>query len=131
MGKQPSSARIVIGFLALAMVVASCTGGSPTPTASVASAALVTPGPCPAAALDGELVAAADGIALRDPTGTVWRLVLPAGLAIQGAADQAAVVDAAGAVIAKVGDTVSVGGGETNVAGEWNACGGITVVAPA
>ena len=118
-------------FLAVLLLVAACssTAQAPSPTASAASAAPATPGPCPAAVLDGVLIAGPDGIALRDPSGAVWRLVWPADVVI-GGTDPATIVDASGVVIAKVGDTVSVGGGETNEANAWNACGGITVVSP-
>jgi hypothetical protein len=91
--------------------------------------------PCPAALIDGELVADDEwGIALKERlTGQILKVIWPFGFAAQQAGDQLALLNTAGEIVAHEGDQVRIGGGQ--VGGEdthtwWNCDGSITVVGP-
>jgi hypothetical protein len=87
-----------------------------------------TPVGCPAALIEGTLVADhATGVALDDPAGFVRPVIWPHGYSGRPGTP-VAVVDASGAVVARVGDRVQIGGGEITNDGAWMACGGIKVL---
>ena len=89
-----------------------------------------TPPGCPAALIEGVLVTdEASGVALRDPSDGVVAIIWPNGFSGR-AGTPIAVVDASGKVIARVGDTVQIGGGAIGADGAWMACGGISVLEP-
>jgi hypothetical protein len=130
---------------ALLVAAAGCATPSPGSVSSSASPAVLvavptqsppaasgTPAPCMAALAEGVL--AADdrwGIALEDPaTGVIREVIWPFGFVARRDAAGLSLMDAAGAIVARVGDRVSIGGGEIDAAGTWLACpGDITVVA--
>jgi hypothetical protein len=84
---------------------------------------------CPAALLDGTLVADGDAeLAIKETTGGFVREVTwPAGFSVQRGTDRLVVMDFFGSVIAEEGDRVRLGGGETSSDGPWGVCGQITV----
>ena len=87
-----------------------------------------TPPGCPAALIEGVLVADdATGVALDDPAGFVRPIIWPHGYSGRPGTP-IVVVDESGKVIARVGDTVRIGGGEITGEGAWMACGGVEVV---
>ena len=127
-------ARCVLPLLAI--VVVACGNGAgpsspgPTPIAlrTQEPVGSETPVGCPAALIEGVLVAdEASGVALDDPAGFVRPIIWPHGYSGRPGAP-IAVVDAGGNVIARVGDHVRIGGGEITGDGAWMACGGTTVV---
>jgi hypothetical protein len=84
---------------------------------------------CMDALTGGELVAdPATGVGLGTASGPVGHLRWPAGWTAWQDAGSITIVDANGAVIAHVGDTVSMGGGGGS-AGEWWVCPPIHIVA--
>ncbi len=87
-----------------------------------------TPPGCPAALIEGELVAdPTTGVAIHDPAGLIRAVIWPHGYSGRPGTP-IAVVDEDGNVIARVGDTVRIGGGEITGDGAWMACGGVEVL---
>jgi hypothetical protein len=87
-----------------------------------------TPIGCPAALIEGVLVADAEsGVALRDGEGLVEIVIWPYGFSGR-VGDPIAVVDADGKIVARVGDRVRIGGGAIGPDGAWMACGGVEVL---
>ena len=84
---------------------------------------------CPAALLDGTLVAQDDGgLAIKATAGgRVHEVTWPAGYSVQRGPKRLVVTDFFGTVIAQEGDRVQLGGGETSSDGPWGVCGQITV----
>jgi len=84
---------------------------------------------CPAALLDGTLVAHGDSdLAVKESTGGFVREVTwPAGVSVQRGPERLVVTDFFGAVIAQEGDHVQLGGGERWSDGPWGVCGQISV----
>jgi hypothetical protein len=84
------------------------------------------------ARITGRLVADARwGIALQDATGFVHEVIWPYGYAARRDGGRLVLLDAAGRVVAGVGDTVTMGGGERGSNRAWLACPqGIQVVRP-
>jgi hypothetical protein len=119
-------------LLVLTIVMGACALSPPTiavPTQQPVPAN-GTPPPCAAAITEGDLVAHEEwGIALNDhDTGGIRRVIWPHGFSARQDGDGLALLDASGAVVARVGDHVRIGGGESG-AESWIACGNITVVA--
>lgn len=94
-----------------------------------------TPAACPAALIEGTLVASPGrGIVLRvdgepDPVLVTW----PDGWVVRGDGTSATLVDETGRQVAAAGDRVTIGGGFTSEAPgarRWLGCGGVTVIAP-
>ena len=84
---------------------------------------------CPAALLDGTLVARGDGeLAIKETTGGFVREVTwPAGIGVRPGPDRLVVTDFFGSVIAQEGDHVQLPGGERWSNGPWGVCGQINV----
>ena len=87
-----------------------------------------TPPGCPAALIEGVLVADdATGVALDDPAGSSvlssGHMATPAGRGRRSRSWMGT-----GWSIARVGDRVRIGGGEITGDGAWMACGGVEVV---
>ena len=100
---------------------------SPGPTESLGASG--TPAPCPAALIEGDLVASdVWGLALRDLGGTTRQVIWPDGYSVSRRPPRVALLNELGVAIAWEGDRVQIGGGEIG-AGVVVACGGITVVA--
>jgi len=80
-----------------------------------------TPPPCPPATIEGLLVAdAIAGVALEEPNGRRRSVIWPFGYALREG-DTAALVNARGEVVARVGDVVELAGGE-GAGGTWMVC---------
>jgi hypothetical protein len=87
-----------------------------------------TPGPCMAAVIEGKLVVTpSNAVGLLEPNGTGRGLIWPAGYAGQQNGS-IAIVDEKGNVVARVGDTVELGGGEVGPNDAWEVCPGTVVV---
>lgn len=81
---------------------------------------------CPAALLEGTLVATPDGELLvkQDVSGTLWPVEWPGGYRVSRLDDgRLAVVDLFGGVKAAEGDRVGIGGGTDASDEVWMACG--------
>jgi hypothetical protein len=109
--------------------VAACTSTSPTGPNHVV---LKTQPPglvCMQALTGGQLVAdPVSGVGLRSAGGPVVHLSWPPGWSARDDAGSIAIVDANGAIVAHVGDTVQLGGGGGS-GGDWDVC-DVRVVAP-
>ncbi len=103
--------------------------------ATVVFAAALTPAAvgcatdCPAALLTGVLTDQAGELVVADTSGATERVIWPFGLAVRSNGDQLVVTDWFGAVRAREGDVVRLGGGETTTSGVWTVCGMFEVVA--
>lgn len=92
--------------------------------------------PCPAALIEGRLVAHEQwGVALEEGvSGTLLEVIWPDGHSVVSDAGRIALIDEDGEVVAHVGDTVQIGGGQVGQGrrkGAWWNCGGhVTVVDP-
>jgi hypothetical protein len=123
--------------LACALLLAGCAvagGGTPGPSLIAVPTQSPpptegTPGPCPAALTEGELVANDEwGIALKDSsTGDTIQVLWPFGFAARDDTDGRALLNEAGEVVAHEGDLVRIDGGEFG-AHAWRNCGSITVL---
>ena len=79
---------------------------------------------CPAALLTGTLSEQADElVVIRDGGGAPERVNWPAGYAVRRQGDNLVVVNLFGWVVAREGDRVRLGGGETSQTGTWDVCG--------
>ena len=127
---------LLIGLLAIGL--AGCAGDQNEPTGPLPVLLRTQPPPpadgleaCMDALLEGRLVnSGTSGIAVGDASGGIHEIAWPFGYS--GRVDPAGLhlLDETGGVVATIGDTVQVGGGEGN-GGIWFACGGIGVVPPA
>jgi hypothetical protein len=77
-----------------------------------------------AALLEGHLARTSTGLGVADATGLLWTITWPAGYAVRGNE----LVDPSKAVVARVGDRLSISGGQTGDQ-QWLACGAITPLA--
>lgn len=99
---------------ALLLGVVGCVGPFATPS----------PDACPAALLEGELLADdAGGLMVRHAEGFVMSVVWPDGYAVRGGE----LLDPAGVVVAREGDVVSLGGGMNAADTAFVVCGPFTV----
>lgn len=94
---------------------------------------LATPAACPAAVIEGMLVAGADGaIVLRvDEEPDLVLVTWPDGWETSVDGERTTLFDDTGVVVARAGDRVTIGGGfisEAPGARRWLGCGGVTVV---
>ncbi|MDQ3938290.1 MAG: hypothetical protein M3253_06370, partial [Chloroflexota bacterium] len=89
-----------------------------------------TPPPCPAALLEGKIVAHEEwGVAVEDQVGgMVWQVFWPYGYTARVVEGRVTLLDEAGDVVAGEGDVVSVGGGEIGSTGAWRGCDGVTAI---
>jgi hypothetical protein len=69
------------------------------------------------------------GVGLQDPAGATHPLVWPTGWTARNDVGTVAIIDANGAIVAHVGDTVSMGGGSGS-GGDWYVCPPVHVIAP-
>jgi len=69
------------------------------------------------------------GVGLETPGGSVGLVVWPTGWTARNDAGSVAIIDANGAVVAHVGDTVSMGGGGGSE-DAWYVCPPVHVLAP-
>jgi len=126
---------LLIGFLAAGLVA--CGGDQNEPSEPTPVDLRTQPPPpadgleaCMDALLEGTLVISGiSGIAVGDASGGIHEIAWPFGYS--GRVDPAGLhlLDETGVVVATIGDTVQVGGGEGND-GIWIACRGIGVVPP-
>ena len=98
-------------------------------------AGLATPLACPAALIEGTLVAGEGGaIVLRvDGESDLILVTWPDGWATRDQGDTRVLVDETGTPVARAGDRVTIGGGfvsETPGARRWLGCGGVSVNPP-
>lgn len=129
-------AKLVLALCAVVAVACTAPVRSPEPQVpriavpTMRSSPPGTPEPCPAAVTEGELVAHDIwGVAITEAESDIVRQVIwPYGF--EGRREEAGVVlvDRAGRIVAREGDRVRIGGGETGGTRSWLACGGITVV---
>jgi hypothetical protein len=88
-----------------------------------------TAAPCPAALIEGTLVAdERQGMALDGTDGVRRQILWPPGYTIQRDASGLVLYDAVGSIVAREGEVVTIGGGERGSDGPWLACGDITVM---
>jgi hypothetical protein len=124
-------ARLVVALLCLGLV-AGCTTGpaatpSPTSTAvgsehSTSPTEASTAAACMSALISGQLViGAGPGVDLKEPDGSVRVVIWPDGYTFSSGNDRA-VMNAQGTAIAKVGDHVELGGGESGPDNAWKVC---------
>ena len=71
------------------------------------------------------------GMALEDTGGLTRKILWPPGYTTRRDARGLVLYDAVGSTVAREGDVVAIGGGETGSDGEWLGCGGITMVTSA
>jgi hypothetical protein len=129
--RRPARAALV-AVLALGLVACDAYTIGPVPTIELRTAEPLGPGSpqaCMAALLTGVLVREErSGIGIVSEDGTRWAVIWPPGF-VGVTGDPAFVTNVNGQRIAKVGDHVTLGGGE--VAPEtWQTCGELTVIAP-
>lgn len=99
---------------ALLLLVVGCVGPLASPSAEA----------CPAALLEGELLADdAGGLMVRHAEGFVMSVVWPDGYVVRGGE----LLDPAGAVAAREGDVVSLGGGMNAADTAFVVCGPFSV----
>lgn len=111
------------------LVLASATGCTVTPVAPqvvISSASTpvqsATAGPCMSALIEGRLVpASGPGPDLREADGTVRDVIWPDGYTFSSG-DKPAVMNAQGETLARVGDSVELGGGESGLRNAWKVC---------
>jgi len=88
-----------------------------------------TPAACPEALIEGTLVADERwGMALAGTDGLRRKVLWPHGYTARREAGGLVLYDVGGSVVAREGDVVSIGGGETGSDGPWLACGDITAM---
>jgi hypothetical protein len=87
-----------------------------------------TPAECPGALLEGELIRDdASGFLVRHAEGFVTPIVWPAGYTVRDA-DARELLDPSGAVVAREGDEVALGGGFTEGDTAFIVCGPFEVI---
>jgi hypothetical protein len=114
-------------FVVLALLLGACAGGP------FADATPLPPDPsgtaegCPAAQLEGELLRDdGDGFLVRHAEGFVTPIVWPEGYSVRDG-ETRELIDPTGAVVAREGDSVSLGGGFTPNDTAFLVCGPFTV----
>jgi hypothetical protein len=129
-------ARLATILVLTTSVVAACVAEERTsqPLASVIALRTMeapppgTPLPCPAAALEGQLVEDARwGLAIVErQSGRIREVIWPHGYAARLDASGLVLLDQRNQIVARAGERLRVGGGELGGDGPWLACGGIT-----
>lgn len=115
---------LILAASAVSLMLASCIGGFSLPTLSTRTAPPFgeTPGACPAALLEGNLIADGDShLVVQPDRGPRSRLRWPSGYVVRRAMERLEVLDPEGEVVAREGDMVALGGGQlgTDV---WDVC---------
>ncbi len=101
----------------------------PAPSQTSAPVPAGTAAACPAALIEGTLVDdERHGMALAGTDGVRRQILWPPGYTTQLDASGLVLYDEVGSIVAREGDFVSIGGGETASDGPWLACGDITVM---
>ncbi len=117
-------------LLLLTFMTAACTGAAvPEGSSSLehASHPGSTPVECPAASLEGELLRDdASGFLVRHAEGFVTPIVWPDGYSVRNG-EVRELLDPTGAVVAREGDSVSLGGGMIGNDEAFGVCGPFTV----
>lgn len=129
MSGRPAPCFVV---LALALTLAGCAAApsfdvlsDTVPVPTMPSSPPGTPAACMAALIEGTLVADDRwGIALRGTDGGVIKVVWPHGYVARRTEDGMVLLDAAGIVVGRAGQHVSLGGGMPDGT-TWVACSGI------
>ena len=121
--------RLMPSLLLAGWLIAACTGVSPTGPSQVALRTQPPGYVCMQALTDGVLVAdPKSGVGLRGAGGATRPVIWPTGwTAARADASGIAIVDTHGAIVAHVGDTVTMGGGNGND-GDWYVCPPVQVV---
>ena len=120
-----NAGRAVV-LLAIAVAIVACQ--NTRVVIDTASPPNGTPGPCMAALTDGKLVVTPENtVGLLEPNGDGRALIWPAGYSSRQNGGVSS-LDETGAVVAHVGDTVEIGGGEATPSGAWLVCPGQVVV---
>lgn len=115
--------RTIISFAAVALLVAGCAVQLRTAPAPHAG--------CDDALISGRLMTSAQsGLAVVDSTGHVTEVLWPFGYTARRSVSGVELVDEKGAVVAKEGDFVEMGGG-LGANAVWGACPGSITVVPA
>ena len=116
----------VIRFVLVAVTLAACAGPAPTDLISVptsAPAPLFGPAECPAADLQGELVADDEsGFVVARVDGVSSAVTWPHGYVARDA-PRRELLDDSGRVVAREGDFVALGGGEGSAGPGFVVCG--------
>lgn len=118
----------------LPFVLAACVVGDYAKLISVPTqppTSVGTPSPCPGAITAGKLVAhTVWGIALDDRyTGSVRKVLWPYGFAARDDGDRRLLLNGAGDIVAREGESIQLDGGDLGGDATWLACGDITVLA--
>lgn len=125
---QPKMSRSLVRLVAALAIATILTGCSAAPTQQGALALATSKAGmfdmgCPAARLDGTLVAdAGSGTAVLvgdELKPVIW----PFGFTARDDAGVIEVVDASGNVVARTGEVVALSGGEITSDGRWSTCG--------
>lgn len=125
---RPATLRTLAMVLALAGCGPLGQGSGPTaPGPSQSPNASDTPGPCPAARLEGTLKDDAGSLSIVDVHGQVWHIKWPEGYSFSADIPRL-VLDGGGRVVARSGDAVVVGGMADDQDEIWIACGEIQVL---
>ena len=121
-----------LAVAAIAMILASCADATPpadliaVPT-SPPTGFQIGPQSCPAALLEGELVANDEfGFAVTHADGFATPVTWPDGYVARDAARRE-LLDGSGRVVAREGDQVALGGGETGIGPGFVVCGDFEV----
>jgi hypothetical protein len=113
-------------FALLALAVVACSGPTPVdliPVPTAASAGLFGPTACPAALLEGELVADDEfGFVVAHADGFSSPVTWPHGFVARDA-PRRELLDDSGRVVAREGDLVALGGGEGSAGPGFVVCG--------
>lgn len=118
---------VMVALLAGCSSVAPTSGPTGTPSTTLVALKTQAPGlVCMEAITAGVLVAdPTSSVALRSSSGVPTQMIWPAGWSDRLDAGAIAVVDDHGALVARVGDTVSMGGGGPD---PWAVCPPVTIV---
>lgn len=125
------SNKLVAAVLCLGLLAGCATGiaATPLPT-STAVGSEHSSGPseastaaaCMSALISGQLVIGSGvGVDLKEPDGSVRVVIWPDGYSFSSGTDRV-VMNAQGTAIAKVGDHVELGGGESGPNNDWKVC---------
>jgi hypothetical protein len=116
-------------LLLVGLLIAGCASPSPSPT-QVALKTQPAGSVCMDALTVGVLVVESEsGAGLQGSGGVVAPVIWPTGWTARNDAGSVAIVDASGAIVAHVGETVSMGGGNGS-GGDWYACAPVHVSTP-
>jgi hypothetical protein len=120
----------ILRFVLLAVAVTACAGPAPAdliPVPTSAPTGLIGPTACPAALLEGELVADDEfGFVVAHADGFTSAVTWPHGFVARDALRRE-LLDDSGRVVAREGDLVALGGGEGSAGPGFVVCGQLDV----